>query len=288
MTKKGIYILAGIIILSLLAIIPLISSVDTQIKLTNLDLDDNYIFRIQDHYSNETLERVELQPDNAGEYDHSFQSNESLKRLSFALMQIENKKITETKYFYGDYFTGNAINLDFKEETNTTAKNTAAIVSANTTIANETVANETGAGSTNKSESVITSKAIADFKEIFSKSKYYLFGAIAFLILGFIAFMAIKRRKSSKGDYDEKFTYKKLNPTEAPGQVSSFLSKITNPSGSSSPSSGKIENTERKIKELQDEIVKIKKEQIIKDAERKLEQDKQELEKLRRSTGFYS
>ena len=275
--------------------IQLISAIDTPITITSLDPDNNYIFRVQDHYSNETLERVEVQSDSEGIYDQTFESNESLKRLSFALMEIENKKIVETKYFYGEYFTGNAVSLDFKEKIkveNTSTASSTATTQTNTTI-NETTTNTTTntTSETTSTNSAITGKAIIDYKEVFSKSKYYIFGAIAFLILGLMAFMIIKKRKAKDSNpySSEKFTYKKLDTKINQAETDSFLSKITRSTSSSvSPaSSGKIDEAERKIKELQNEINKMKNEQIIKEAERKLEQDKQDLEKLRRSTGFY-
>jgi len=293
MANKWICIFFSILILSVLLLMPLVSSVDTPIKIINLGSKESFIFRIQDHYSNETLERLEINSDDNGEYSYPLSTNSSMQRLNFKLMLIENQKITNTKYLEGGYFTGKAITLDYKSDNSgeattqanaTTPANTTAPANTTTVQANTTQANLTSESSSNSS-SILTGKTIINLKEIFLKTKYYIFGVIGVLILGFIAFMIVKKRKALKMSFGNMHLFKGRD--DYAKRLGSEIKPLPYSISSKDSSNPRIINAEKKIKELQNEILKLKKEQVIQEAERKIEQDKQELEKLRRSTGFY-
>ena len=280
--KTIILLILSIYLFFIISLIPLVSSIDTPIIVKNLGADENFILRIQDHYTNETIERIELSSNKNGEFSYTLSTNNSMQRLNFKLMIIENQKITNTKYLEGEYFTGKPITLDYESDNlgSSAEESLSETDSASTNQTNSTT-NSTGAEVSSKETSdspKITGKTIVNIKEIFSKIKYYLFAVIGILILAFITFLIIKKRRSSK-------PYSDIFHTVYNNSDGKFKQLPYSPSSKEHDS--RIIGAEKKIKELENEIVKIKKEQLIKSAEKKIEQDRQELEKLKRGAGFY-
>ena len=145
-------------------------------------------------------------------------------------------------------------------------------ITQNVTITNATLldANET-ANTTNLEEltdSKVTGSTVSSF--FTSQTFYYGTGVIIILIIAFFAIRFYRKRRSNNGG--QEIRVKKLSEVQQE---------------KTDDYKGVIDDAERKIKEAQDELRRLRNEdQKIKAMRRKIAEDENELIKLRRGAGF--
>lgn len=273
MEKKLIFSLLVFILLLQVAI-----AIDTQIRIKTLPEHNVTIEVLRTDYIHYRIENFEK---------NSGPSGEVLAILSFDEMTFDlavwvregNQTVLYEKFKEG-YPSGVSVVLEMypegyilDEQTNDTSSE------ENSTI-NETLEENSTINEIEETGFKITGSTIFGDKGFLSnKTIYYGIGIIVLLLI--VGFITVKTmRKKLRGPKEIKT--KKLKETKAE-EISQKPSEVSN-----KPSGGKfntnkeiIEDAERKIKEAQEDIRKIRNEDKIKEAKKKIIEDEKELMRLR-------
>ena len=156
---------------------------------------------------------------------------------------------------YPEWYTkpgGETENVSLEENTTTSSENTA--------IINET---ETNIKEESENSEIVGFVIFGEQGFLSNKTIYYIIGIIA-LLIGFLLIRKIKK----KSKFPKEIKIRKLSEV--------FSEKNNNNNDNKT-----IEDAERKIKEAQEEIRRIKNDDKIKEAEKKLLEDQKELKRLR-------
>jgi hypothetical protein len=129
----------------------------------------------------------------------------------------------------------------------------------------EVVVEEEQEEATEETEPSTTGSLISESKDLFTNYSFYLIGFI--FLVGLVGFFMMRKKGKMPGDKPEKEVKVK---------------KLSEVGDKSSADLREIEDAERKIKEAQQEINRIKNHKHIEEAEKKLEADREALEKLKR------
>jgi len=254
----------------LIVLISFISATETQISVKTMPFHDVQL-ALFDPYSNDFIlyERFVGNSNNYGDISFNFSSDKQKFRI-ISFIKKDNVKIL-TKQFDDIFVAGEPIYLEIVQEgfeiiptpiqqinysNNQTSKNTT----------NESnLREETNSEETNTNKSQLTGLVTSEKSSIFSKKTvYYTGGIIGFFIASFIVFLFIKNKQSSA----KEITIKKLSELkEDKGDKIGYDLRL-------------IEDAERKIKEAQEEINKLKNKERIKELKNKVENYQKEINKL--------
>jgi len=269
------YIITAIL---LLLLIPMVSALDTDVTVTTGIPEQDIIIQVLDYDTGAKLERITKTTDIEGETTFSFIKD--LMRIKFKIMGLENGIVAETKEIDKDFITGGAILLDFKNPDNSKMIEDNVVVEApeeetteeeteGTTTEEETVEEITTEEETEETTTgqAVTGSAVAKTKEFILKSKYYIFELVALIILVFVILTIYKHRKTLSKEFKKAGDIKIIKPGGVFG----------------GGTAGQLADAEKKLAQAQKEIMDIKNQGKIAEAQKKLEADKAELEKLRGS-----
>ena len=253
------------LILSLVLVLPLVSA-SVQINVKTYPNHKVFVSVLDSEQLFSLLESYQAMSDSEGKVSVTFAGAQ--KEIKLIIKVTENGEKIALENFGNDQFSTSSpiYVLVTPEESSADYEDEWSPV---TEVANETAENATGASGeassieeSNSSSGGMITGLVSSAKEIVtSKKTYYILGsAIAAVLLLFLFFRvgmpAIKGWKAS--------------------------SSFSSPKPSYAFSNQMIENAERKIREAQAEINRFKNQNRITLAEKKLAQDKEDLEKLRK------
>ena len=241
-------------VLTFLVLSTVVSALITELNI-QANEEEDYIIRVSDYQTSETIERVVLRSDEEGEISKSFQTEPIV--LGIKLMSVDSSgKVLETKEF-GPYPAGDAITIDFNSGLTVEEAEAEEAQQANQTTTNvtEEEANESILETQEEvtepvTTSAVTGRTVGNFTDVFAKTKYYLYGVVLIAILVVFAFVAKTKMKPKIIQNDRPPTI--LSGNEA------------------------LNDAERKIRAAQAELRRLRDESRLIEDQKQLEKDKQE------------
>jgi len=257
--KRGL--LCIFVLFSILLMVS-VSAIDTEIKIKTKPFHEVQVAVAKPvSASFESWANFRNYSDQYGDVNFTFSSDKEVFDL-IVYIKKDNEKIMPRQTFYENFPAGDPIYLKIAPEGFEFIETPEEEIEE----LNETVELNETESQMNETESQITGAVIFGEGGIFSKRvTYYIMGGV--LLLGVAAFIFLKFKKRSKKPKDIKVT--KLSELQAEKKE-----KIGN-------QQSVIEDAEKKIKEAQEDIRKIKNEDKIKEAKQKLMEDEKELMRLR-------
>lgn len=245
--------------------VPMISAIDTNIKIKTMPYHEVQITAFNPSSSSfESWGSLKNYSDQYGDATFTFSSDKYNFNL-IVFIKKDNEKVMAPKKFLENFEAGEPIYLEVATsgfefiETPTEIEINETELDENETIQNETIVGE--------GSEPVTGFAIFGEGSIFSNKMFYIITGIILLIAigGFFIFKNMKKTKKTP----KEIKIKKLSELKEEKKESIKDNKSI------------IEDAERKIREAQEDIRKIKNEDKIKDAKKKLIEDQKELMRLR-------
>ncbi len=273
--------LTCIFILAVLFLLPLISAVDTKVKITTLSDHDINVNFLNPSPPPIQFESFKLDSGPTGEVEFVFSSEKPNFDITSFVMKDGQKVVYQR--FNGN-IAGESLHLILipgsiqliknYEQTESTENET----STNETIANEVASNETSTNETavvteeNESRASITGLATSEDKSSILSNKiiYYALGILALLIVVFFSGRLIQSRRGQYPGREKDIKVIKLSDLKAGKEESGDDYKRA------------IEEAEKKIEEAQKEIRSLKNKGRIEEVKKRLVEDEKELIRLRK------
>lgn len=260
--------------------IPIVSAFDADITIETNRPEIGLVVRILDPATLSIIDTVYAQTEPTGMAKASYTTSHS--EIAFKVMIIRNGEIIEEETFEGPY-TSTEIFLSMINKSKTQSEtvdtdSTDTNTESNTTNEEELEENSEISSEGNGSDSGITGNAINLEGNVWKNSTYYLLAAV--LIAGIVGFFLIKKfspERTPKDTFSQKIEPKAFQPKSAQPQSQQAI-MVKNEDIHQEPD---IDRMEQRIMELQSEIKNLKKKERISDAERRFEEARKELERLK-------
>lgn len=263
---KKVLILA---LVSILLLVSFVSATTTEINVKTIKDHPTYLI-VQDSISHSLITSKVIDSGSEGKITASLDSGSQSKVDILVNVKEDSngEKVLIATYRYEEHKNGEPVYLCLDvDDTDDDCEDAFAVVEelAVNETANETAAVEELASETEASSSALTGFASAVKDKLFSKTSYYILGAIAVVIVGFFLVRKgipyMKNRQASQ----EFYTPQKSERAEK-AQIGS----------------GRIFEVERKLQAAQAELNRLKNQERISFVEKKLQKDKEELERMKR------
>ncbi|MFQ5531726.1 MAG: hypothetical protein ACE5ES_03875 [Candidatus Nanoarchaeia archaeon] len=269
MVKKISFMVVMLVLL--VSVLGIASAYSTEIKIKTIPYHEVQLATYDPDSSAFSLfERFKGDSDQYGDVNFTFDSEESSFNIIVYIKKNGKKVYYET--FADNFKAGEPVYLEvapsgFKlfETPKLEINNSGIISQENESVENTEEANSTSGAEDEGEKGAGVTGAIIGMEFINSTTLYYAGIVVAVLILSFIVFMVLKKRKMG----EKSIKVRKL-------------SEIKDEKKEMIENSRKIiEDAERKIKEAQEEIRKLKNEDKIREVKKRIEEDEKELIRLR-------
>lgn len=275
MVKKISFMVVMLVLL--VSVLGIASAYSTEIKIKTIPYHEVQLATYDPDSSAFSLfERFKGDSDQYGDVNFTFDSEESSFNIIVYIKKNGKKVYYET--FADNFKAGEPVYLEvapsgFKlfETPKLEINNSGIISQENESVENTEEANSTSGAEDEGEKGAGVTGAIIGMEFINSTTLYYAGIVVAVLILSFIVFMVLKKRKMG----EKSIKVRKL-------------SEIKDEKKEMIENSRKIiEDAERKIKEAQEEIRKLKNEDKIREVKKRIEEDEKELIRLREGKEWF-